>query len=308
MRRVAVVSGKGGTGKTTVAAAFAVLADPCVIADCDVDAADMHLLLEPDIERTIPFFGLQVAVKDQDACNNCGECLYRCRYGAISPVLEVITDRCEGCGVCVRICPTSAITMMDHQAGEAMLSETWAGPMAHARLDPGDDASGKLVTLVRMLADDRGEELWGEDMSSSSRDTGRTGPSGEGIILIDGPPGVGCPVIATLTGVDLALVVTEPTLSGIHDMDRVLDVAEHFSIPTMLIINKADISEENADVIEERALERGIPVAGRLPYDTVTTEAMVAGCTVMDHDGGPFQEALEKAWELVKGYLQDIGT
>jgi len=281
VKQLTVISGKGGTGKTSLTAAFATLSKGVVLADCDVDAADLHLILRPEVIDTEDFIGLPVAEMDKDKCTSCGECLRRCRFGAISEDLEIVPEKCEGCGVCALVCPVSAIEMVDRVAGKAYVSETRAGPMAHAKLLPGQEATGKLVARVR-------------DMAKQLAELHK-----RRAVIIDGPPGIGCPVIAAISGVDLVLVVTEPTLSGIHDLERVLGVAEHFKVPAAVCINKWDINPENAAVIEAKCADLGVEVLGRLPYDDVVTRAMLDGKSVTEFSDGPFAKEVAKLWELV---------
>ncbi len=258
MKQITVLSGKGGTGKTSLVAAFAALSQRLVVTDCDVDAPDLHLLLQPRVVETQAFTGARLAVIDPAQCIHCGACEDHCRFSAIT---EEVVDPvlCEGCGVCAYVCPVTAITWTEQLSGYAYLSQTHYGPMSHARLNPGEENSGKLVTLVRQnarqLADMEGCEL----------------------ILNDGPPGIGCPVIAAVGGVDVGLIVVEPTLSGIHDMERALALLAHFQIPPLLCINKYDLNLENTQSIDAFCQSRGIIVAGKIPFDPLVTQAMVAG-------------------------------
>ncbi|MDO9537928.1 MAG: 4Fe-4S binding protein [Thermoplasmata archaeon] len=281
MKQIAIISGKGGTGKTTITAAFASLAENAVLADCDVDAADLHLILQPDIKSTMEFKGLKLAKKDQEKCISCGKCLEHCRFHAIDSQFNIKETGCEGCGVCEYVCPTNAIELMDRISGHAYLSETRFGPMAHAALKTAEEASGMLVSLVRnnarQLAKQHSREL----------------------IIIDGPPGIGCPVIAAIAGVDLVLVVSEPTVSGVHDAERVIGVARHFQIPAMLLVNKFDLNLEMTEKLEKFCLENEVSLAGRLPYDNVTTEAMIASKTVIEHSDGAFSQTLREIWNRV---------
>ncbi|MFZ3134659.1 MAG: ATP-binding protein [Methanothrix sp.] len=284
MKQVAIVSGKGGTGKTSIIASLAALAQGrAVFADCDVDAPDLHLILCPEILERREFYGIKRAFIDKEKCIQCGICQDACRFGAISD-FEVDTPLCEGCGVCQLVCPEDAVEMRDVQAGEAYISQTRFGPMVHAELYPGEEASGKLVAMVREMARDLAAE------------------KNLDLILIDGSPGIGCPVIASLTGVDLALVVTEPTVTGEHDLVRLLDVAGHFGIKTTVCINKYDLNPEAARQIEELCGKRGVKIAGRLPYHTSVIDAMVKALAVVEI-GGPVAEAIEEMWKGLEGQL-----
>ncbi|MCM1987299.1 4Fe-4S binding protein [Methanococcoides seepicolus] len=282
MKQLTIISGKGGTGKTTIAAAFASLAENAVIADCDVDAADMHLILNPEIIETIDFYGLKEAYIDSSLCIQCGLCKENCRFDAITDDIKIDSFECEGCGVCVHICPEGAITMVERKAGEAYLSKTRFGPMAHAKLSVGEEASGKLVAFVRENSRNLAERY------------------GKDLIIIDGPPGTGCSVIASIAGVDMVAVVTEPSVSGIHDLERVLGVASHFHIPAVVCINKYDINEENTHIIEDYCGDNGIDVVGKLPFSRIPTEAMMQEKTVMEYSGnelsGEFSEKLKDMW------------
>ena len=281
MLQVAIVSGKGGTGKTSIIASLAALArGKAVFADCDVDAPDLHLILQPEILERREFYGIKRAFIDKEKCIQCGICQDSCRFGAIAD-FEVETPLCEGCGVCQLVCPEDAVEMRDIQAGEAYISQTRFGPMVHAELYPGEEASGKLVAMVREMARDLAAE------------------KNLDLILIDGSPGIGCPVIASLTGVDLALVVTEPTVTGEHDLVRLLDVADHFGIKTTVCINKYDLNPEAARKIEELCGKRGVKIAGRLPYHTSVVEAMVAGQAVVER-GGPVAQAMAEMYKRLE--------
>ena len=281
MKQLTVISGKGGTGKTTLAAAFASLAENAVLADCDVDAADLHLILKPEIERKEDFYGLKVARKDAEKCIDCGKCLEHSRFEAIDREFNIIPEKCEGCGVCEYVCPAEAIALGERLSGYAYRSGTRFGPMAHARLNTAEEASGKLVTVVRNNARELAEEH-GRDM-----------------VIIDGPPGIGCPVIAAITGVDLILIVTEPTVSGIHDMERILDVAAHFNIPALVCINKCDINERNTESIEEYCRKTNVEVVGKLPYDDVATRAMIEEKSIIEFSDGELTGLIKKMWSNV---------
>ena len=301
MKQITVISGKGGTGKTTLVASFAALAENTVIADCDVDAPDLHLLLHPEIVKREEFKGLKVAVMDKTKCIECGRCEEACRFNAISYNAsgvdardgDFFTDvtesgytvnpaRCEGCGVCVFVCDQEAITLAERVSGYAFISKTKYGTMAHAQLNIAEESSGKLVTVVRNNAQRVAEE------------------EGSELILIDGSPGIGCPVIASLTGVDLALVVTEPTMSGLHDLERILDVTRHFGIATVVCINKYNINEENSRRITGFCKERGVTIAKNIPYDPVVTRAMVAAMPVVEFSGGAVSDAIKEIWASIR--------
>jgi len=280
MKQLTIISGKGGTGKTTITAAFATLAQNAVLADCDVDAADLHLILDPEIRHDEKFYGGKVADIDASLCNQCGICQDLCRFDAIHN-FSVDPSACEGCRVCTFACPEKAIRMQDKLSGHWYISNTRCGPMVHARLGIAEDNSGKLVSVVRQQA-----KLIAESENLE-------------LIIIDGPPGIGCPVIASITGVDLVLVVTEPTLSGLHDMERVLQTAAHFSIPALVCVNKYDINLENTDKIEARCKERGVEVIGKIPYNKNVTAAMIQKKSVIEHNCGEITKAAEKIWEQV---------
>ena len=285
MRQLTIISGKGGTGKTSICAAFASLAYNTVLADCDVDAADLHLILKPTIRKTETFYGLNIACINKDSCIDCKKCFTSCKYNAITTEIKVKMESCEGCGVCEYVCPVDAISMKPRAAGHAYVSETRFAPMSHADLFAAEEASGKLVTEVRTkakkLAEDEGKDL----------------------ILIDGPPGIGCPVISSITGVDLVLIVTEPTLSAIHDLQRILDVAHYFNIPAVVCINKYDINFENTKKIENFCIDKKIDVVGKIPYDTVVTDAMVAEKSVIEFSTGNLNKYIGEMWHQIKARL-----
>jgi len=286
MKEFVVISGKGGTGKTSITAAFASLAENAVFADCDVDAADLHLILKPKVKKTMSFHGLKIASIDKDKCIDCKKCYNHCKFEAIDEEINLIKERCEGCSVCAYVCPVKAIQMIDRDSGFSYMSETRFGPMAHAILKTAEEASGKLVTVVRNNAKTLAEE--------KKKD----------LIIIDGPPGIGCPVISSITGVDLVLIVTEPTLSAIHDLERILDVAAHFEIPAVVCINKYDINTENTEKIEQYCIEKNIDVVGKLPYNTVVTEAMIHEKTVIEYSKGEFSNLIIEMWNNIRGRLK----
>ena len=284
MKQIAVVSGKGGTGKTSIVASLASLASSrAVFADCDVDAPDLHLILQPAVVERREFFGIKRAFIDSEKCTQCGSCQDACRFAAIAD-FQVDPAICEGCGVCKLVCPADAVAMRESLAGYAYISDTRFGPMVHAELFPGEEASGKLVAMVREMA---------RDLAAMRK---------LDLILIDGSPGIGCPVIASLTGVDLALVVTEPTITGEHDLERILDVAGHFGIITAVCINKYDLNLAGSRRIEALCRERDVIVAGRLPYHASVVEAMVSERAVVEI-GGPVAQAISDMWSVLEKQL-----
>jgi MinD superfamily P-loop ATPase len=284
IKQLVIVSGKGGTGKTTIAAAFASLAKNKVMVDCDVDAADLHLLLKPKILVQEKYFGGRSPNVALDKCTQCGLCRELCRFYAIDNG-AVNNVSCEGCGFCSRICPENAIIMQEAFSGDWFVSETLYGPFIHARLGIGEENSGKLVTVVRKKAMEVLKER------------------GLQLILIDGPPGIGCPVTASLTGVDLVLAITEPTLSGIHDLERILKLSDHFKIPSMVCINKFDINMENTQRITSYCESNGSRLIGKIPYEPKVVEALVQRKTIMDYPCNEVQSILHKMWEQVESLL-----
>lgn len=291
MKQICIISGKGGTGKTIISAAFVALSKKCVAADCDVDAADLHLLLHPDIKETQQFKGLKKATIDIDRCTECGVCYEACRYGAVEKGSRFKIDplSCEGCKVCYYTCPFDAIDMEDRICGEWFVSDTKYGPMAHAKLGIAEENSGKLVTIVREKA----------RSIAVKRNLD--------YVIVDGPPGIGCPVIASLSGVDAALVVTEPTLSGIHDMERVIDVARHFGVKTTCVINKFDINLENSKSIEDWCNKNEVPVLGKIPFDNSVSESVVKGIPIVEYKDNKVTKMIKKIWqEILKKTKDDI--
>jgi len=281
MRQLAVISGKGGTGKTTLVGALASLTEKKVLADADVDAANLHLLLKPKIVEEEDFIALPTAVIDSKKCTKCNLCERACRFKAIEEH-KIDPLSCEGCGVCELVCPENAVTMRDKVAGKAYTSETRFGPLCHARLKPGEEASGKLVTLVRNNAKKVAEKQNLE------------------LIIVDGAPGIGCPVIASIGGVDLALIVSEPTMSGIHDLKRILGVCSHFKVEPIVCVNKYDINEEKTDEIEAYCRDNNIVFAGKIPYNEEVIRAMVEGKTIMECCKKETKENVEKIWSNVE--------
>jgi MinD superfamily P-loop ATPase len=285
MKQVTIISGKGGTGKTTITAAFAALARNAVLADCDVDAADLHLILKPVVKKTVGFHGLPVANIDEEKCIKCMDCFNHCQFDAITKDIKIIYESCEGCGVCELVCPVNAATMIQRDSGLLFESETRFGPMVHARLNTAEESSGKLVTEVRHHAED----------VAKKRD--------KDVVLIDGPPGVGCPVISAITGVDLVVIVTEPTFSGIHDLKRVIDVANHFEIPQAIIINKKDINPKKTNEIKSFCENHDIPLLGSIPYDTLVTKAMIEEKAIPEYDKGNVTSSIIESWAALRNVL-----
>ncbi|MEW6187046.1 MAG: ATP-binding protein [Thermodesulfobacteriota bacterium] len=282
IKEICVLSGKGGTGKTSLVGALAALVPHKILVDCDVDAPDLHLLLTPEIKSREEFLGGKKAVIIPELCTECGRCLEVCRFEAVSEGFRVDPTSCEGCGVCVHFCPFGAIDFPPAVCGEWFLSETRFGPMVHAQLGAGQENSGLLVSLVRGKAQDLAET------------------KGLPLILIDGPPGIGCPVISSLTGADGVLIVTEPTLSGLHDLNRVLELAAHFKIPGMVLINKYDLNQEMTEKIEAYCREKELALAGRLPYDPIVTEAMIQGKTIPEASKNGLGRAIKDIWDRVQ--------
>ena len=280
MKEVVVLSGKGGTGKTSIVGSLAALAQNKVLADCDVDAADLHLLLSPSIKEKNEFWSGQVAFIDREKCTKCGLCQDLCRFDAIND-FKVDPIACEGCGFCSHICPDEAITMTENLAGDWSISDTKYGPLVHARLGVAQENSGKLVAIVRQQAKQIAEKY------------------GLDYIISDGPPGIGCPVISSLSGANIALLVTEPTLSGIHDLERILGVCHHFGIPAIICINKYDLNEENTRQIEAYCLDQGLEVIGKIPFDNAVTEAIVHGIPLVEYSRGSVAHEVESLWQRV---------
>jgi len=268
MKELIIISGKGGTGKTSLAAAFASLAGDKVLCDADVDAADLHLIMDPEVKKQSDFRSGFTADIDKENCTECGLCQDLCRWSAINDKFEVNPIECEGCGVCVYFCPEKAINFPENTCGQWFISDTRFGPMVHARLGIAEENSGKLVTLVRQEARKLAEK---KDLD---------------LILTDGPPGVGCPVIASIGGASAVLIVAEPTVSGKHDMERVVQLAEHFKVPTILCVNKFDLNLDLTRNIESFANEKGLTCLGRIPFDPVFVEAMVQAQTIFEYNSG----------------------
>lgn len=282
MKELVIISGKGGTGKTSLTAAFTALAEKHVVCDADVDAADLHLLLQPDVQKTENFTGGGLAFIRESDCSECGKCVDLCAFDAISQDLVVDPVACEGCGVCVDLCPEQAIDFPTQTCGQWFLSDTRYCPMVHARLGIGEENSGKLVSLIRGQARELAER---ENLE---------------LVIIDGPPGIGCPVIASITGTTAILVIVEPTVSGVHDLKRVVSLANHFRIPVMICINKADLNLEVVEEIRMYAQNAQLELVGTLPFDPVFTRAMVAGKNVIEFGEKPeLADQIRLLWEKV---------
>ena len=288
MREVVVLSGKGGTGKTSIVGAFASLAKDKVLSDCDVDAADLHLLLNPVIKQRGLFSGGKSAEIKPDYCTGCGDCFRECRFEAIREVTyqqrdsyEIDSLACEGCGVCCIVCEHDAVRCEQAINGEWYISDTRLGPMSHAKLGVAEENSGRLVTLVR----DKNSRVAASYAISEC--------------IIDGSPGTGCPVIASITGAAYALAVTEPTVSGLHDLQRVLEVIQHFRIPSGVIVNKADLNANMTEKIREMAKKNNATFLGTLPYDFRITEAQVNGLSVVEYVDDELTEKIRVLWEAI---------
>ncbi len=286
MKELVVISGKGGTGKTSIVSSFAALVKEKVMVDCDVDAANLHLFLSPRIKERHRFYSLPKAWIDPQKCNGCGLCEEYCRFDAIEQN-SVSTLGCEGCGVCSHVCPVGAVEMKDTLAGEWFKSQTRYGPLVHARLGAGQENSGKLVTLVRHQAALTAKEL------------------NYDLLITDGPPGIGCPVIASIGGATLGLIITEPSLSGIHDLKRTMDLANFFGVPVVVCVNKWDICPENTECIKSICRERNIPFAGQISYDNMAMLAATRGKPVIEMPSGIVEEIV-RLWERVFETLCEI--
>ncbi len=290
MKEILIISGKGGTGKTSVTAAFAHLAEGAVICDLDVDAPDLHLILDPVNKSTHDFISGNQAKVVPDKCDGCGKCVELCRFQALSlKDGKAVVDgfNCEGCKVCVTFCPAEAIDFPDNFCGRWYISESRLGPMVHAQLFPGEENSGRLVALLRQEA---------RKIADNAR---------ADLIISDGPPGIGCPVISSLSGCDLAVIVTEPTQSAIHDLERVAELCAHFKVPACVLVNKADLNPSLAKDIERRAKQGGLVNVGRLPFDKIFVQAVLAGKAVTEIDSSQNAAALRKAWQKIQSILNN---
>ena len=289
MKELVVISGKGGTGKTTLVGSFAALTGRSVLADCDVDAPDLHLLLHPTVQAQEEFAGGAEAVIDRERCTGCGRCRAACRFEAITPGFTVERINCEGCGACRVVCPADAVELRERVAGDWFRGETAYGPMVYARLRPTEENSGKLVALVRKEA--------------------RAGAEREQIdlLLTDGPPGIGCPVIASLGHADLALVVTEPTPAGVHDLERALQLCRHFGVPALVCVNKFDLNPALDEQVRQYCARQQIAVTTSIPFDDAVPQAIGQGVPLTELDGGPASRAVAALWQEVQAALGRAG-
>jgi MinD superfamily P-loop ATPase len=299
MQELVIISGKGGTGKTSLVASFAVLADSHVLADCDVETPDLHLVLQPEVRRQGIFSGSSRARIKTNNCIACGRCQELCRFGAIlydgpgnarlAKTYRVDPIACEGCGVCAYFCEHDAIQFGPVENGRWFISDTRCGPMVHARLGIAEESSGKLVHLVRSKA----AELATRRMLD--------------LVIIDGAPGVACPVIASITAANLVLVVTEPTRSAIHDLQRVLDLAESLTVPALVVINKWDLNTELCAAIRSKARARNVEVAGQVCYDNRVTSAQIQGQSIVEYASDGAAADIRRLWSVVFGWLRERG-
>ena len=285
-KQLTVISGKGGTGKSTIIASIAyLLKDRALLADADVDAADLYIIYPPLKSETTEYKGLKKAVIDFEKCTKCNICQESCRFDAIDSNLFIDSFKCEGCALCYHVCPVSAINMEERVSGYYYSSDTRLGKMVHAKLNPGEESSGLLVAEVRKKAKEEAEK------------------TNKNLVLIDGSPGLGCPVISSITGSDLALVVTEPTLSGKHDLERILKLLEQFHIPSFVIVNRYDINKEITEEIEEMCKE-STPVIARIPFNPIFTKAMIEKKSVVEME--PVDESVRNVQELLQGIAEFI--
>ena len=288
MKELTIISGKGGTGKTSIVASFAALSKNKIVVDADVDAADLHLVITPKIIKKEDFKGGSTAFINPKLCTECGECIKRCQFDAIKDNFEVDRIACEGCSVCVNFCPVDAIEFKPRVCGQWFISDTKHGPMVHAKLGIAEENSGMLVTRLRKEA----------------RELAKT--KNLSMILLDGPPGIGCPVIASVTGSDAVLIITEPTLSGMHDMERVKKLADFLKVPSMLCINKYDINLELTDKMERFAWDNNITFMGKIPYNKNVTEAMIAGTSIVEFSDGYVAMAIREVFNRIEKYLFNL--
>ncbi len=292
MKELLILSGKGGTGKTTITSSFAYLAKNKVLVDCDVDAADLHIILSPQKSQKHDFVSGVKAVVDPNKCTACGTCYELCRYDAIniSDATAVVDDfSCEGCGVCAYFCPENAIALEPNHCGYWFVSDTRFGTLIHAELKPGEENSGKLVSLVKQKAKQRAEN------------------EGVDLLLVDGPPGIGCPVISSFSGADLVITVTEPTKSGLHDLKRIIELSNHFKVPTYVIVNKWDLNKDMSDKIHEFCIKAKIQLLGIIPFDKEIINALVTGKTVFEEfKDCKAAQSIANIWQQIKKTLEEV--
>ncbi len=281
MKELIVLSGKGGTGKTSIVASLASLSGKKVMVDCDVDASDLHLILKPEIKKSEKFTGGLVPELIKEKCTDCKKCIEYCRFNAISDDIDFSMIECEGCGLCSYFCPEEAIQLKDKVSGEWYISDTRYGPMVHAKLGIAESNSGKLVTQVRKAAKAIAQE------------------KGCDLIIGDGSPGIGCPVIASITGATMLLIVVEPSVSGIHDMKRVHELANHFKLKSMLCINKYDLSNNNTKEIENYCEKSGVEIGAKIPYDIDFTKAQIAEKSIVEYSDGTASNEIKKMWDRI---------
>jgi MinD superfamily P-loop ATPase len=282
MKQIVVISGKGGTGKTSVVSGLASVGPKKVLSDCDVDAADLHLILKPDILETNDFFSGERPEISADKCTSCGLCAEHCRFDAISDDFQIIPEKCEGCGVCSYVCPADAVSTLPRKCGQWFISDTRFGKMVHAALGIGEENSGKLVTTVRNASAEVAEK------------------EGVELVLVDGSPGVGCPVIASLTNADMALLVAEPTVTAMHDLERVHSLTKHFRLPSMAIINKCGLNPELEEKIRKFCTENDVTLAGELPYDRTFTRAQLEKKSIVEYDPDGLGKKIEQIWNSIE--------
>ncbi|MHA1713371.1 MAG: nucleotide-binding protein [Candidatus Ranarchaeia archaeon] len=282
MKQLTVISGKGGTGKTTFTGALAALSDNAIITDCDVDAPNLHLIMNPTPKKIIPFKGAKLASINPEKCTQCNRCVDACRFSAINPP-DVSRVDCEGCGTCVLVCDEGAISLDERISGHIYVSKTRFGTMVHAKLEPGEANSGKLVSEVRKTA------------MENARKTGYE------LAINDGPPGIGCHVIASITGTDHVLIIVEPSMSSLHDMKRIIDLVRHFRIPASVCVNKYDINKKITEKIISTCTKNNVTPIGKIPFDPVITEAMVAGKSIVEHKpAGSITKKMKQIWKKLR--------
>jgi MinD superfamily P-loop ATPase len=285
MKEIVVISGKGGTGKTSVVCGLAGVGPEKVLADCDVDAADLHLIMHPEVRESHRFISGEMASIDRNRCTECGLCLEYCRFQAVSSDYRILEEHCEGCALCSHVCPEGAISMRPRYCGDWFISRSRFGPMVHASLGIGEENSGKLVTTVRKEAHRVAEDM------------------GYDLVLVDGSPGIGCPVIASLTNADLALLVAEPSVSALGDLERVSELTGFFGIPSRCVINKADINPELTERIEAFCRKHSIQVVGKLAYNERFTQAQIHGQTIGEYDADGLGREIQAIWSAIESGL-----